>query len=122
MLNTISDVLENKLNGLYYGNRILLPFSCYILKIVIEDDILMDFSPSSKSVYINETEAYTEIYFKDYKNLKDTVSKYESIKMIAVEKNKDVFSMDNHIKLALEIGENHNLKIEKTDEDILFLE
>jgi len=122
MLKTVSEALENKSNGLYYGNRILLPFSCYILKIIIEDDILTDFAPSSKAVYINETAAFTEIYFKDYKNLKDTVSKYEAIKMIVVEKDKDVFSMDNHIKLALEIGDNHNLTIEKTDEDILFLE
>ncbi|MHB8580722.1 MAG: hypothetical protein ACYDA4_12835 [Ignavibacteriaceae bacterium] len=122
MLKTISDTLENKLNGLYYGNRILLPFSCCILKIVIEDDILMDFSPSSKSIFLNETDAYTEIYFKDFKNLKDIISKYEAVKIIAVEKNKDIFQMENHIKLALRVQENHKLIIEKTDEDILFLE
>ncbi|MHB8336603.1 MAG: hypothetical protein ACYC6P_04930 [Ignavibacteriaceae bacterium] len=122
MFKTISDTLENKLNGLYYGNRILLPFSCYVLKIIIEDDILMDFSPSSKSIYLNETDSFTEIYFKDFKNLKDTISKYESVKLIAVEKNKDIFQMENHIKLALRVGDNHKLIIEKTDEDILFLE
>ncbi len=122
MFKTISDTLENKLNGLYYGNRILLPFSCYVLKIIIEDDILMDFSPSSKSIYLNETDSFTEIYFKDFKNLKDTISKYESVKLIAVEKNKDIFQMENHIKLALKVGDNHKLIIEKTDEDILFLE
>lgn len=122
MLKSISEVLENKLNGLYYGNRVLLPFACDILKVIIEDEISMDFSPSSKSIFINETESYTEIYFKNFKNLRDTVSKYESIKIIAVEKDKDIFLMDNHIKLALEPGENHNLKIEKSDKDILFLE
>ena len=122
MFKTISDTLENKLNGLYYGNRILLPFSCYVLKIIIEDDILMDFSPSSKSIYLNETDSFTEIYFKDFKNLKETISKYESVKLIAVEKNKDIFQMENHIKLALRVGDNHKLIIEKTDEDILFLE
>lgn len=121
-MKTITDALGNKLNGLYYGNRVLLPFSCYILKIVIEDDILMDFSPASKSVYLNTTDSYTEIYFKEFKNLKETISKYEAIKLIAVEKDKDIFQMNNHIKLALRVEENHKLTIEKTDEDILFLE
>ncbi|MHB1686309.1 MAG: hypothetical protein ACYCVH_02910 [Ignavibacteriaceae bacterium] len=56
------------------------------------------------------------------KNLKDVVSKYEAIKIIAVEKDKDIFQMENHIKLALRVDENHTLIIEKTDENILFLE
>jgi hypothetical protein len=121
-MRTIKDALENKINGLYYGNRVLLPFPCYILKIVIEDDILMDFSPSSKSLYIRSTDSFTEIYFKEFKNLKENITKYEAIKLVAVEKDEDIFQMDNHIKLALRLEDNHKLIIEKTDEDILFLE
>ena len=121
-MNTISDALKNKKNGLYYGNRVLLPFNAYVLKVIINDDIIMDFSPSSKSVYINENDAYTEIYFKEFKNIKEVVSKYETIKLIAVEKDKDVFNIDNHFKLDLRIGDKHNLTIEKTDDDILFIE
>ncbi len=121
-MSTISDALKSKKQGLYYGNRVLLPFNAYILKVIINDDIIMDFSPSSKYIFINETEAYTEIYFKDYKNIKEIVSKYEAIKLIAVEKDKDVFNMDNHFKLDIRIGDKHNLSIEKTDDDILFIE
>ncbi len=121
-MRTIDEVLKNKLNGLYYGNRVILPFSCYLLKVIIEDDIIMDFSPGSKSVYINEDKNFTEIYFKQFKNIKDVVSKFESIKLIAVEKDKDIFDFGNHIKLVIHIQDEHKLTIEKTDEDILFIE
>jgi hypothetical protein len=50
------------------------------------------------------------------------VSKYETIKLVAVEKDKDIFNFDNHIKLYIHVGEEHKLTIEKTDEDILFIE
>lgn len=121
-MKTISDAIQNKLTGLYYGNRVLLPFSAYILKVIIDDEIIMDMSPSSKSIFVHDTEHFTEIYFKQYKNLNEVVSKYESIKLIAVDKEEDIFSPDNHFKLALRLGEKHNLIIEKTDEDILFIE
>ncbi|MCL5030934.1 MAG: hypothetical protein M1480_18155 [Bacteroidetes bacterium] len=121
-MKTIEDSLKNNLKGLYYGNRILLPFNCYLLKVIIEDDIIMDFSPNSKSIYVHEEDNFTEIYFKQFKNIKDTVSKYETIKLIAVEKAKDIFNFDNHYKLAVHIEEEHKLTIEKTDEDILFIE
>jgi len=121
-MKTIEEALKNNLTGLYYGSRVLLPFKCLLLKVIIEDDIITDFSPNSKSIYLNETESFTEIYFKQFKNLKEAVSKFETIKLIAVEKDKNIFDFKNHIKLALHIGEEHKLTIEKTDEDILFIE
>ncbi len=121
-METIEDTLKNNLTGLYYGNRILLPFKCWLLKLMIDDDIIMDFSPGSKSIYFNETESFTEIYFKQFKSLKEAVTKYESIKMIVVEKDKDVFDFNNHYKLVVHLEEEHKLTIEKTDEDILFIE
>ncbi|MGA7723176.1 MAG: hypothetical protein WCA84_18560 [Ignavibacteriaceae bacterium] len=121
-MKTIEDALNNKTGGLYYGNRVLLPFNCIFLKIVIEDEIIMDFSPYSKTIYIGEGNDYTEIYFKQFNNLKEIVSKYETIKLIAVEKDKDIFNFDNHLKLIISVGEEHKLTIEKTDEDILFIE
>ena len=121
-MKTIEDALKNNSPGLYYGNRIILPFNCFLLKIVIEDEIMMDYSPSSKSVYIGEGNGFTEIYFKQFKNLKDVISKYDTIKLIAVEKDNDIFNFDNHIKLGIHVGEEHKLTIEKTNEDILFIE
>ena len=59
-----------------------------MLKVITEDDIIVDISPSSKSIYIHEENDFTEIYFKPFKNIKEAVSKYESIKLIADEKIK----------------------------------
>ena len=121
-MDTIKDALDKNMNGLCYGNRIILPFKASFLKIVIEDDILTDFSPSSKGIYVREDENYTDLYFLEIKDLKESTSKYENIKMVLCEKNENIFDVKNHKKIALYLEEKHNVKIEKTDEDILFIE
>lgn len=121
-MRSIEDVLNNKISGLYYGNRVILPFIVNPLKIVIESDIITDFSISSKGAYISERESFMDIYFLEYKNLKDSIKKYECIKMIAVEKGKDIFDFNNHKKIALRLDKGHRLIIEKLDEDIAFIE
>jgi|SRR3972149_653210 len=121
-MKTIEEIITNKLSGLYYNNRIIVPFKAHFLKVIINSTIITDFSPSSKGIYIREKEDFTDIYFHDIKDLKSTVTKYEAIKMVMVEKGKDIFNFDNHIKLALYLEDKHKVKIEKTDQDILFLE
>jgi len=121
-MNTIKDALDKNMNGLCYGNRIIIPFSASFLKIIIEDDIITDFSPSSKGIFIREDENYTDLYFLEIKDLKDSISKYENIKMVVCEKNENLLDIKNHKKIALYLEEKHNVKIEKTDEDILFIE
>ena len=73
-MKTIDEVLKSKNNGLYYGNRIILPFKGTLLKVVMEDDIITDFSTSSKLIHIHEGDDYLDIYFKDYEHLKDDSS------------------------------------------------
>ncbi len=121
-MKKLDEVLENKINGLYYNNRLILPFHVHFLKVIIENEIITDFSPSSKGIYIREETDFTDVYFLEYKHLKDVVSKYETIKMVVVEKEKNVFDFNNHIKLAVYLENKHVLRIEKTDEDILFIE
>ena len=121
-MKTLREVLDKKITGLYYGNRVLLPFSCHVLKLNIERDLITDFSPCCKGVHISETEEFMEIYFHDYKDIGESVGKYEKIKMIVVEKGKDVFEVKNHISIALNPIENHVLEIEQLDENIIFIE
>ncbi|HKI77030.1 MAG TPA: hypothetical protein VKA26_00660 [Ignavibacteriaceae bacterium] len=121
-MNTIENALNKNLNGLCYGNRIILPFNCTFLKVIIEDDIITDFSPASKGIYVREKDDFTELYFLEINNVKETVSKYENIKLVAVEKGDNLFDLKNHKKIALYIEEKHNVKIEKTEDDILFIE
>ena len=115
-------MFENKLYGLYYGNRLILPFHCTFLKIIINKDNIFDFSSNSKFIAVQEGKNYTDLYFHDYENIKETISEFESIKMVVVVKDKDIFDFENHIKLAVYFEDKHKIRIEKTDEDILFIE
>ena len=119
---TINEVLQNKIYGLNYYNRLILPFKAHFLKVIIDSEIITDFSPGSKGIFVREKEDFTDVYFNNYKDLKKSVSKYEAIKMVVVEKGKDIFNFDNHIKLALYLKDKHKVSIEHCEEDILFLE
>lgn len=121
-MNTIEEVLKNNLHALYYNNRLILPFKAHFLKVIVNADIIMDFSPSSKGIFIREKEDFTDVYFNDYKHLKSVVTKYEAIKMVVVEKGNDIFDFNNHIKLSFYLEEKHKVKIEKCDQDIIFIE
>jgi len=121
-MKSINEVLDNKLSGLYFNNRVLLPFSCHILKLSIENDLITDFSSCCKGVYVAENPDFMEIYFHDYKDLAEVVTKYKSIKMIVVEKGNDVFDKKNHIKIGLRPAAKHKLLIEPLTEDQIFIE
>lgn len=121
-MRTIEEVLKNSINGLYYGNRIILPFKADILKAIIEKDIITDFSTTHKGAQYNITDSFTEVYFLDYKELSESISEFETIKLVVVEKGKDPFDFANHKRLILHIKEKHNLKIEEANGEILFIE
>ncbi len=121
-MKTIDEVLKGNKNGLHYGNRLILPFHAHFIKVIIDDNIIVDFSPSAKGINIVEEDEFTNLYFLDIKELKNSVSKYEAVKIIAVDKEKNVFDLSNHKKVAVYLEEKHNARIEETDEDILFIE
>lgn len=121
-MKSLDEILKNNVTGLYYGNRVLLPFHFTALKIVIEKDIITDFSIREKGAYINEHPAYTEIYFIDYPVLESNISKYESIKMVLVEKGDDIFDFKTHRKIAIKPEGNHILSIKELDDNTIFIE
>ena len=121
-MKSIKEVLDKKISGLYFGNRVLLPFHCHILKLNVENDLITDFSPCCKGVYISENQDFMEIYFHDYKDLAAVQTEFESIKMIIVEKGKDVFDKKNHLSIALHLEAKHQLKIEELGEEQIFIE
>jgi hypothetical protein len=54
--------------------------------------------------------------------LGEVITKFESIKLIVVEKGKDIFDTKNHITLSLHPEDNHQLRIEKLGENQIFIE
>lgn len=121
-MKSLDEILQNNINGMYYGNRVLLPFHCYVLKIVIEKNIITDFSIRNKGAYINEYPEFTEIYFLDYPDIEENISKFENIKMIIVEKGKDIFNFNDHRKIALHPEGEHILSIKEFDENTIFID
>lgn len=122
-MKILDDVLKNKVRGLYYGKRVILPFAANFLKIVIEDDVISDFSNNTHSgVIVEETENFTSIYFLEYKKLNEVIGKYQGIKILLTEKGKDIFDFANHRKVILYLKENHILEIEEPDEEIIFID
>lgn len=121
-MKTIDEVLQNKDGGLVYGNRIIIPVVVDILKAQIENHLITDFSTSTHGAEYFKDEYFTEIYFHDYKNLSENISKYESIKMFVVEEGQDIFDFKNHRCLVLHLKEKHKIEIEELGEDMLFIE
>lgn len=118
----MEESLKNGINGLHYGNRVLLPFVIDILKMVIDDEIITDFRPPHNMAEYIQHYDFTELYFTELKDVEDIVGKYEVVKMVVVEKGKDLFDFKNHIKIALDFKENHAVKIELLSSDALFVE
>ncbi|MBU0474454.1 MAG: hypothetical protein KKF62_09845 [Bacteroidetes bacterium] len=121
-MKTVKEVLTEDGTGLHYGNRVLLPFKVEILKIVIGTQIITDFSKNYDGAHVRVTDLYTEVYFYDYKNLSEQLSKYEVIKLVVVQEGEDIFDFDNHVPIELEIHGKHKLLIKKIPDDLLFFE
>ncbi len=121
-MKTINEVLNESSGGLYYGNRILLPFKAEILKIVIDSEIITDFSKQPHGATVRVTDSYTEIYFVDYKNLEEELTDYDIVKLVLVQQGEDIFNIENHIPIELAIKSKHKLSIKKIGDDKIFFE
>ena len=121
-MKTVKEVLDEGLNGLVYGNRILLPFKAELLKIVIDSEIITNFGKRLKGAHVRVTDYYTEIYFLDYKILINEIPKYKSIKMVLVEQGEDIFDFDHHKSLEIQFLGKHRISIKKIGDDLIFFE
>lgn len=121
-MRTLEDVLKNNVKGLYYGNRVILPFEADILKIVLDSMIITDFSSLSDDAEYVINEGFTDVYFHTIDAIEDKISEFESIKFVLVEKGEDLFDFANHRIISASVEENHKLIIKELDKDILFVE
>ncbi len=121
-MKKLDEVLKEKMYALYFGNRVLLPFKCDILKVVFENEIITDFSHTKSGACYNKRDSFTEIYFHEVKDLEEKCSRYKDIRLVLVEEGDDVFNFDNHRKISLYLEGDHKLTIEEINGDILFFE
>lgn len=121
-MNSIEKALQQNKFGLFYGTRVLLPFVADILKAIINDEIIYDFSAMSDGAYYEKQEKFTEIYFFEHEDILADVSKYETIKLVVVDDEDDLFDFKNHKKISLNPIENHKLEITELGDDVIFIE
>lgn len=121
-MSLLDKTINEKKHGMFYGSRVMVPFVADVLKAVIDDEIITDFSPVSEGAYYEKFDDYTEIYFFEHEDILTDVSKYETIKMIVVEEGEDLFDFETHRKISLNPKENHILEIEELSDDTVFIE
>ena len=121
MPNTITDSIKNNNNGFHIGQRLILPFRCQIIKMMVEGEIYTEFV-GSKHVKISQDPKNTSLYFRSSGRLDNLVDTYNVIKLILCEWDSDLTDPNNHIKVVCEMEENHVVKISEPDDDMLFIE
>lgn len=121
MPKTVKQALEQKSEGYHIGHRIILPFRCQIIKIIVEGTILTEMVGSDQ-IKIQQDPKNTSIYIRSVSDLNNFVGSYKVVKMAVCEWDADLCNPDNHIKLICEIKEGHAIVIHEPSDDMLFIE
>ncbi|GEM_PF-1472748 len=123
MARTIRQALKEGKNGYHIGGRLILPFRCQLLKLVIKDEIHTEFV-GNEHVKISQDPQNTSIYFRETGRLVSFLGEYHPIKMIAAEWDADLTDPSTHIKLIVELEDFHIARIKPldNDSDVLFIE
>lgn len=116
--------IENgeKLKGLHYGNRLILPFRCHLLKVIVNGAVVTDLSSTKIGLEVIMHDNFMDVYFHGFDALTDKVQEHEAIKMIVVAEDEDIFDFETHKALGIYLQDKHEVVIEKLSEDILFIE
>ncbi|MCH8902945.1 MAG: hypothetical protein IIA45_03405 [Bacteroidetes bacterium] len=121
MAMTIKEALESGKQGFHIGRRLILPFKCQLIKIIVEREIYTELI-GSKDVKINQDPQNTSIYFRAIGDLDKVIGSFEVIKLIVAEEGAELTDITTHIKLVCEIAEGHEVNIHVPSDDMLFIE
>ena len=119
----IKEQIRGGATGFYIGSRMILPFKCQFLKLIVDNHIVTEFV-GNKHVQISQEAANTSIYFKESGKLGDFEGSYEYIKLIIAGLEDELTNRGNHLKVICSIEENHVVKLElaEDNDDVLFIE
>ncbi len=120
MPKRITEALEAKTTGFYIGNRLILPFRCQLLKIIVGGEIFTEMV-GSNHIKIQQDPKNTSVYFRDIGKLSN-LGEYQVIKLVVCEWDEDLVDLKNHVKVVCEIDERHVVTIHAPSDDMLFIE
>jgi len=121
MALTVADALKSNKNGFHIGQRLILPFKCQIIKIIVDDEIYTELV-GSDNVKINQDPNNTSVFFRIHGKLTKMVGTYQVVKMIVAEMTDDLTDVNTHRKIVCEMEEHHNVNIHEPNDDMLFIE
>ena len=120
---TIKQQIRAGAEGFYIGSRMILPFKCQLIKLIVDNHIVTEFV-GNNHIKVSQEVKNTSLYFRESGKLNQFEGSYEYIKMIICDLNDDLCDRKNHLKVICSIEENHVIKLELAEDnkDILFIE
>lgn len=121
MALTIQEALKDNRDGFYIGHRLILPFKCNVIKVIIENEIYTELV-GSDHIKISQDSQNTSLYMRSAGRLNNQVGTYNVIKLVVADLDADLTLIENHVKLICEINDKHSVAIHAPDDNILFIE
>jgi hypothetical protein len=116
----ITNVVNSESKGFYVGNRLILPFRCQLLKLIVDGHIYTEFV-GNEDIKISQESKNTSLYFREIGKLSHFEDTYKSIKMIVSGEDEDLTDQKTHLKLVCYIHDNNEVDLEVPGDDILFI-
>jgi hypothetical protein len=116
----IIKIVDSDKKGFYIGNRLILPFRCNILKLVVDSHIFTEFV-GNKDVKLSQEAQNTSIYFREVGRLSEFEGAYQSIKLLIAGESDDLTDKSNHIVVICHILGKREIELESPTEDDLFI-
>lgn len=113
-------IQENK-KGFYIGTRMILPFKCQIIKIVVDNHIYTEFV-GNNDIKISQDAQNTSLYFREAGRLHHFEGSYEKIKMVIADFDCDLCDRNNHKKVICKIEDNRYVSYRLATKEDLFIE
>ena len=120
-MSKIENQISEGKKGFYIGTRMILPFKCQFIKLVVSNHIYTEFV-GNEHIKVSQDAQNTSIYFREAGRLNNFEGSYENIKMVVAELDADLCDRKTHLKLICKIEDNRYVNIRKATSDDLFIE
>ena len=118
---TIRQALDQNKDGFHIGHRLILPFRCQLIKLIVDGEIITEMV-GGDDIKLQQDPKNTSIYIRSISKLDNYLGSYKVIKVIACEWEADLTDLSNHVKLVCEIKDQHSVCIHEPSDDMLFIE
>lgn len=117
----ILNIVNSDKKGFYIGERMILPFKCNLIKLIVDNSIYYEFV-GNDDIKLSQEKFNTSIYFRSKGRLSTFEDSYEAIKLVVASEDVDLTDKSNHIKIVCYIKKKREVEISLPDDDILFIE